>query len=180
MPGVFAGASPLVLATKSATTVFSPVRGRPDCCVHLGGVPLPLVQQYTYLGIVLSTGIVSFIRPVPGALVKVSLSPSLLPFSSPMFSRALLLVLSSLLTILLPSSNSTSHSVAGVATFSDGASPFAAVHWEPGIGDALHLALGRALCSGSPRLRWLLHPAPCPRGYLSWLSALVTPPTAFP
>ena len=33
---------------------FGPLRGRPDCCVHLGGVPLPLVQQYRYLGVVLS------------------------------------------------------------------------------------------------------------------------------
>ena len=28
--------------TKSATMVFGPLRGRPDCCVHLGGIPLPL------------------------------------------------------------------------------------------------------------------------------------------
>ena len=74
--------------TKSATVVFGPLRGCPDCCVHLGGVPLPLVQQCKYLGVVLSPtpsrrphvglfcsrGIVSFTRPVPGALVKVSLS----------------------------------------------------------------------------------------------------------
>ena len=38
-----------------------------------------------------------------------------------MFSRAHPSVLCSLVTILLPSSSSTSHSVAGVATFSDGA-----------------------------------------------------------
>ena len=89
--------------------------------------------------------IVSFTRPVLGAWVKVSLSPSLLPFSSPMFSRALLLVSSSLLMILLPFSSSTSHSVAGVAAFSDGPALLlvAAVHWEIGIDDALHLALGR-------------------------------------
>ena len=65
-------------------------------------------------------GIVSFTKPVLGALVKVSLSPFPLLFSSPMFSRAHPLVLSSLLTILPPFSNSTSHFVAGVATFSDG------------------------------------------------------------
>ena len=41
-------------STKSATMVFGPLRGSPDCCVHLGGVPLPLVQQYRYLGIVFS------------------------------------------------------------------------------------------------------------------------------
>ena len=34
--------------------IFGPLRGCPDCCVHLGGVPLPLVQQYKYLGVVLS------------------------------------------------------------------------------------------------------------------------------
>ena len=45
---------------------------------------------------------------------------SLLPFSSPMSSRASLLVMWSLLTILPPFSNSTSHSVAGAVTFSDG------------------------------------------------------------
>ena len=65
-------------------------------------------------------GIVSFTRPVPGVLVKVSLSPFLLPFSSPMSSRALPLVLSSSLTILPPFSNSTWLSVAGVVTSSDG------------------------------------------------------------
>ena len=41
-------------STNSATMVFGPLRGRPDCCVHPGGVPLPLVQQYRYLGVVLS------------------------------------------------------------------------------------------------------------------------------
>ena len=40
--------------TKSATVVFSPLHGHPDCCVHLSGVPLPLVQQHRYLGVVLS------------------------------------------------------------------------------------------------------------------------------
>ena len=40
--------------TKSATTLSSPLCGRPDCHVHLGGVPLPRVQQYRFLGVVLS------------------------------------------------------------------------------------------------------------------------------
>ena len=52
---------------------------------------------------------------VPFTLVKVFLSHFRHLFSSPMFSRAHPLVLSSLVMILLPSSSSTSHSVAGVA-----------------------------------------------------------------
>ena len=86
------------------------------------------------------------------------------------------------------------------------ASPVAAVHWKLGTGDALHLAFRRAfslfgrLCAvdhASPHFQCVptffvcaanlvrvcsplqLQPTPCPRGYLSWLSALVTPPMAF-
>ena len=33
---------------------FWPTRGRPTCLVHLDGVPLPMVPQYRYLGIVLT------------------------------------------------------------------------------------------------------------------------------
>ena len=40
--------------TKSAVMVFGPLRGRPDCSVHLGGVSLPLVPQYRYLGVTLT------------------------------------------------------------------------------------------------------------------------------
>ena len=94
--------------TKSATMVSGPLCGRPDCHVHLGGVPLPLVQQYrthSLLGALTSTfgafaEIVSFTRPVLGALVKGSLSPSCLPSSSYVLSSPLL-DLSSLLMILL-------------------------------------------------------------------------------
>ena len=39
---------------KSAVMVFGPTRGRSPCLVHLGGVPLPMVLQYRYLGIVLT------------------------------------------------------------------------------------------------------------------------------
>ena len=68
-----------------------------------------------------------------------------LSFSSSVFvSRVLLLVFRSLLTILLPFRNSTSHSVAGAATFSDGPALPVLQYWELGIGDALHLAHGRA------------------------------------
>ena len=85
--------------------VFGPVRGCPDCCVHLGAVPLLLVQQYMYfslkpfLGALTSiafvlAAIVSSTRPVLGALVKVSLSPYRL--LSPMFSPARHLLSSSL------------------------------------------------------------------------------------
>ena len=41
MRGVFVGGS-------------GPLRGRPDCSVHLGGVSLPLVPQYRYLGVTLT------------------------------------------------------------------------------------------------------------------------------
>ena len=123
--------------------------------------------------------------------MKVSLCPSLLPFSSPMSSRALLLVLSSLLTILPPFSNSTSHSVAGVVTTSDGNLASVMLCTSPWGGRLC--AVGHA----SPRppvtpsvfrlsSSWVwflvtlvrvcsplfLHPAPCPRGHLSCLSSL--------
>ena len=127
--------------------------------------------------------VVFFTRPVLGVLVKVSLSPSRLPFSLLMFSQVPLLVLSSLLTILLPSSSSTLHSVAGVATFSDGPAlplllqftgnlalvilftlPWGALSRCSGACVLLimpHLALrSLPVCSGSPRLCW----APGPTG----------------
>ena len=177
----------LVSATKSATMVFDPLRGRPDCCVHLGGVPLPLVQQYRYLGVVLSPTlswrphvdflcsavIVSFTRPVLGALVKASLSPSRLPFSSLMFSRVLLLVSSSLLIILLPLSSSTSHSVPGVATFSDGPTLPLLLQYTWNLAsvmlctlplDALSRFSGACVCR--PRLPW-------PSGHCQCVPALL-------
>ena len=96
-----------------------------------------------------------------------------------MSSRAPLLVLSSLLTILLPSSSSTLHSVAGVATFSDGPAlplllqftgnlalvmlftlPWGTLSRCSGacvLLIMLHLALrSLPVCSGSPRLCWVL------------------------
>ena len=181
--------------TKSATMIFGPVR-RPDCCVHLSGVPLS--SPPLSLGALTSTfcapaGIVSFTRPVPGVLVKAS---SLLLFFRfrHLCTQALPLGLSTSLTILPPFSNSTSLSVAGVVTSS--------------VGDALHLALERAFSPGAcvllttPRppitatvfrlsssavgswSHWcasalFLHPASC-HGHLSWLFALVTPPVALP
>ena len=98
--------------TKSATMVFGPLRGRPDCCVHIGGVqvlgrcPFPSLSWRPHVDFLCSEGIVFSTRPVLGALVKVSLSPSCLPLSLLMFSQVPLLVLSSLLTILLPSCDS--------------------------------------------------------------------------
>ena len=94
-----------------------------------------------------------------------------------MFSQVPLLVLNSLLTILLPSSSSTLHSVPGVATFSDGPAlplllrytgnlasvmpftlPLGALSRFSGACALLiipHLALrSLPVCSGSPRLRW--------------------------
>ena len=144
MPGVFAGASPLVLAppnpppwssvlcAAALTAVFTSV-AFPCPWFSSTGIwalsfpPLSLgALTWTFF---VPEGIVFFTRPVLGALVKVSLSPSRLPFVTYVLSSSS----SSLLTILLPSSNSTLHSVAGVATFSDWtASPVAAVgtwHW---------------------------------------------------
>ena len=122
----------VLVPTKSATMVFGPLRGRPDCCVHrwrslaqssavqeFGHCPLPHSLLALTSSFSAPVEIVFFTRPVLGALVKVSLSPSRLPFCTS-FSQVPLLVLSSLLRILLPSSSSTLHSVAGVATFSDG------------------------------------------------------------
>ena len=102
-------------------------------------------------------------------------SASPLPFSSPVSSGALPLVLSPSLTILPPFSNSTClHCWCHLLGWPS-ASPVVAEHWELGVGDALHLALertfslfgrfavappvalrSRPLCSGSPRLRWVL------------------------
>ena len=69
LPGVRWRFSFGVGPTKSATMVFGPLRDRPDCCVHLGGIPLPLVQQYRYLGIVL------FLPLSLGASRRLSLLP---------------------------------------------------------------------------------------------------------
>ena len=120
--------------TKSATMVFCSLRDRPYCCVHLGGVPLPLVPQHRYLGVVLSptlswrprvdlsvlVGIASSTRPVLGALVIVCLFPSPRLCSSPTSSPALLSVWSSSVMILRLSSSSTSHSAVGVVIFVGG------------------------------------------------------------
>ena len=75
--------------TKSAAMILGPLRGLPDCCVHLGGVPLPLV----HLGVVLFSTLswrphVDFLCSHWDRLFhQGSASPSLLPFSSPMSSR---------------------------------------------------------------------------------------------
>ena len=107
-----------------------------------------LVEQYRYALTSISSvlaGIVSSTRLVPGASVKVSLSPSGRLFSSPVFFPARHLVSSSLVMILLPSSSSTSHSVAGVAIFMDGPAPLP-LQCTGNLASvmALHLALGRA------------------------------------
>ena len=62
----------------SAVMTFGPLRSRPDCCVHLDGVPLPLVGccslSHPFLAWISSllALIDSSTRPIPGALVKVS------------------------------------------------------------------------------------------------------------
>ena len=73
MPGVFAGASPFgVGRTKSATVVCGPLRGSPDCCVHLGGVPLPLGSTVPVFGRC----------PLPHSLLAPSRRVSMLPRGS--------------------------------------------------------------------------------------------------
>ena len=167
---------------------FGPLRGRPDCCSARWRflAPGPAVQvigrcPFSHPFLAPSRQVSLLPRGSslsPGkCLVKVSLSPSLLPFSSPTFSRALLLVSSSLLMILLPSSSSTSHSVVGVATFSDGPvlplllqyiGNLASVVLCTLPSDTLSRFSGACVlttpplalwslpvCSGSPRLRWV-------------------------
>ena len=127
----FAGVSLLVLAIPSlplwslvlcavALTVvyvlaaFPCLRSSSTGTWMLFSLPPFLGALTSILSVVLAE-MVSFTRPVLGALVKVSLSPFRRLFSSPVFSGARPLVLSSLVMILLPFSNSTSHSIAGVA-----------------------------------------------------------------
>ena len=40
--------------TKSAVMIFGPARSRPDCHVHLRGVPLPVVTKLRFLRVVLT------------------------------------------------------------------------------------------------------------------------------
>ena len=206
--------------TKSM--VFGPPRGRPDCCVHLGGVPLPSVQQYRYLGIVLSPTLswrphVEFLCSRGDRLFHQASAWCLgeglpLSFSSSVF-----------VTYVLSSSSFGFEYIAddplALQQFNlalrhwcrhllgwPSASPVAAVHWELGISDALHLALGRArfsgacpllimlhlalrslpVCSGSPRLRWapgqtgarlLSTPSPS-RSLPTWVSLTGSPPSS--
>ena len=97
--------------TKSAAMVFGPARSCPDCHVHLGGVPLPVVTQYRYLGVVLTPDLswrahvahVSsrlFHQSARGAVVKVCPSVSLSPCLTRTFSRGPVLDWSSWATML--------------------------------------------------------------------------------
>ena len=54
MLGVFAGASPLVSAPPNRPPLYSVLCAAALTAVHLGGVPLPLVQHFGYLGVVFS------------------------------------------------------------------------------------------------------------------------------
>ena len=146
--------------TKSATMVFGPPNGHPDCCVHLGGVPLPLVQQYRYLGVVLSPSLswrphVDFLCSRGDRLFHQASAWCLgeglpLSFSSSVFVTYVLSSSSFGLEFIaddppaLQQFNLALHRWCRHLLGWPSASPVAAVHWELGIGDALHLALGLA------------------------------------
>ena len=104
--------------TKSAVMVFGPLRGRPDCSVHLGGVSLPLVSLLLplSLGVLTLTWsalvvIASSTKLAPGVVAKVclSLSPHLSSFLTSFPVRHL--VWSSSATPPQHFSNSTSRSL---------------------------------------------------------------------
>ena len=198
--------------TKSATMVFGPLRAL-TAVYTSAAFPLHLVQQYRYLGVVLSptlsgaltstfsapAGIVSFTRPLLGALVKVSFSPSRLPFSSPdppalqQFNLALrrwcrtfsdgpalhlLLQYGNLASVML-----CTLPLGALSRFSELVccrprlpSPSGHCQCVPAL--LLCVRYVVTLVRGCSSL--FVHPAPCPRGYLSWLSALVTPPVVLP
>ena len=172
--------------------IFGPLRGRSDCCVHLGGVPLPLVQQHRSLCVVLPPTLswrlhVDFLCSRGDRLFHQAsawcLGGSLpLSFSSSVFVTYVLSSASFGLGFIAddpPALQQFDLALRRCCRHLLGwpsASPVAAVHWELGIGDALHLAFGalspfsgacvllttpplalrsRAVCSGSPRLRWV-------------------------
>ena len=142
--------------TKSATVVFGPMRGCPDCCVHLGS----LVQQYRYLGVVLSPTLswrphVDFICSRGDCLFHQASACCLgeglpLSFSSSVF-----------VTFVLSSSSFSLEFIGddppALQQFNlalrrwcrhllgwPSASPVAAVYWKLGTGDAHRLAPWRA------------------------------------
>ena len=146
--------------TKSAAMVFGPARSRPDCRVHLGGVPLPVVTQYRYLGVVLTPEL------------------SWRAHDAHVFSRGdrlfhqssawchgeglpVRFAVSVFDTYVLSSAcfglEFVGDDSAAIAKFNlalhrwcrqllgwPRASPIAAIHWEVGIGDSLRLVLSRA------------------------------------
>ena len=210
-----------IVPFKSAVMIFGPLRSRPDCCAHQGSVPLPLVQQYRYLGVVLSPTLswrphVDFICSRGDRLFHQASAWCLgegLPLS---FSSSVFVSSSFGLEFIADDPPALQQFNLALCRWCrhllgwPSASAVAAVYWELGIGDALHLALGRAFspvrcrprlssssgyCQCFPALfryaRHLvalvpthsslsLHPAPWPRGYFSWLSALVTPSVVLP
>ena len=122
-----------------------------------------------------------------------------LSFSSSIFVTYVLSTSSFGLEFIADDPPALQQSVAGVATFSDGPALLLLLQSTGNVASVMICTLRAfSLFGRLPRppvtssvFRYLvtlvrvcsplqLHPAPCPRGYLSWLSALVTPPMAFP
>ena len=145
---------------KSAVMVFGPTRGRTPCLVHLGGVPLPMVLQYRYLGIVL-TPCLSWRAHVAYLCAR---GDRLFHQSGAWCHGEGLPVTFALSVFIAYVLSSASFGLeyigddpAALLQFNlslqrwcrqllgwPRASPVAAVHWELGIGDALRLVYGRA------------------------------------
>ena len=161
---------------QSAVVVFGPLRGRPDCSVHLGGVSLPLVPQYRHLGVTLAPTFscgphvdLVFARGdrlfhqacawCRGEGLPLSFSSSVFVtyvLSSSSFGSEFVCDDSAALQQLNLSRRWCRHLLGWPSAF-----PVAAVHWELGIGDALLLALGRAF-SLFGRLCAMDHSSSCP------------------
>ena len=201
--------------SKSAVMTFDPLRGRPDCCVHHGGVPLPLVQQYRNLGVVLSPTLswrphVDFIRSRGDRLFHQASAWCLgegrpLSFSSSVFVTYVLSSSCFGLEFICDDPPALQQPNLALRRWCrhllgwPSASAVSVMLCTLPLG-ALSRFSGACVLSTTPPLRSLpvcsgsgymvtlvrvcsplfLPPAPCPRGYLSWLSALVTPPVALP
>ena len=148
------------IGPNKSAMVFGPTRGRTPCLVHLGGVPLPIVLQYRYLGIVL-TPCLSWRAHVAYLCAR---GDRLFHQSSAWCHGEGLPVTFALSVFIAYVLSSASFGLeyigddpAALLQFNlslrrwcrqllgwPRASPVAAVHWELGIGDALRLVYGRA------------------------------------